>query len=121
MTAMRGIVLFGHGSRDPAWRAPIEAVAERIRLRAPDAVVACAYLELCQPTFEAAVSELVDQGIVTLRVVPMFLGMGRHAREDLPGLVQAAQQAHPQLHIEVLRAIGEHAQALDLFADLSVL
>ena len=44
------IVLFAHGSRDPLWRAPIEAVAERIRTLAPGAAVACAYLEYTEPT-----------------------------------------------------------------------
>ena len=28
--AQRGIILFGHGSRDPLWRKPIEAVAVRV-------------------------------------------------------------------------------------------
>ena len=30
----RAIVLFGHGSRDPQWRAPMDEVARRIRASA---------------------------------------------------------------------------------------
>ena len=30
-----GVILFAHGSRDPAWHAPIEAVAARMRALAP--------------------------------------------------------------------------------------
>jgi len=48
-TPHRGIILLAHGSRDPLWRAPIEAVAERIRTSAPGTPVLCAYLELCAP------------------------------------------------------------------------
>ena len=46
---MLGVVVFAHGSRDPLWRAPIEAVAQGIATRDPDALVASAYLELCEP------------------------------------------------------------------------
>jgi sirohydrochlorin cobaltochelatase len=118
---MKGVLLFGHGSRDAAWRGPIEAVAARIAA-APDAPpVRCAYLELCAPDFATASAELVDQGVTELRVLPMFLGMGRHAREDLPALVQTLRERCPELSIEVLPPVGEHPDALDLFARLSTL
>lgn len=118
---MKGIVLFGHGSRDAAWRAPIEAVAARIAARTPGTAVRCAYLELCAPDLPAAVAELVALGVAELRILPMFLGLGRHAREDLPVLVQQLREHHPGLAIEVLPPVGEHPLALDLFADLAVL
>ena len=41
-TPLRGIILLAHGSRDPLWRVPIEAVAERIRASAPGTPVLCA-------------------------------------------------------------------------------
>ena len=47
--AQQGIILLGHGSRDPLWRRPIEAVAERLEQRHPGVAVSCAYLELEQP------------------------------------------------------------------------
>ena len=51
-----GIVLFAHGSRDPAWRAPIEAIAARMRAIEPAARVVCAYLELTEPSLPDAVT-----------------------------------------------------------------
>jgi sirohydrochlorin cobaltochelatase len=118
---MRGIVLFGHGSRDPAWRAPIEAVAARIAQRAPTTPVRCAYLELCAPDLASVAAELVALGVDELRVLPMFLGMGRHAREDLPTLVHELQQRYRKLRIEVLPPVGEDPRTLALFADLATL
>ncbi|HVR50874.1 MAG TPA: CbiX/SirB N-terminal domain-containing protein [Pseudorhodoferax sp.] len=118
---MRGIVLFGHGSRDAAWRQPIEAVAARIAQRAPGTPVRCAYLELCAPDLATVTAELVALGVDELRLLPMFLGMGRHAREDLPALVQALQARHGGLRVQVLPPVGEHPRALDLFAELAVL
>ena len=34
-----GVILFAHGSRDPLWRLPIDAVAQQMRLRWPGLVV----------------------------------------------------------------------------------
>ena len=87
-----GIVLFAHGSRDPLWRRPIEAVATAIAARAPKAAVACAYLELVEPDLPTAVNRLLAQGARHVRVLPLFFGMGKHAREDLPELVAGYQR-----------------------------
>lgn len=62
------IVLFAHGSRDPAWRAPIEAIAERMREIDASARVACAYLELTEPRLPAAVAALVAGGASRITV-----------------------------------------------------
>ena len=115
----QAIVLFGHGSRDPLWRAPIEAVATRLRAADGSLAVRCAYLELTEPDLPAAVGELVAAGATAVRIVPMFLGVGRHAREDLPLLVAGLRQAHPDLSFEVARAVGEEERVLDLLADIA--
>jgi len=116
----QGILLFGHGSRDPRWREPIEAVARAVEARAPHAAVRCAYLELAEPDFASAVHELAEAGVQRLRVVPMFLGMGKHAREDLPGLVDAARANHSGLQIEVSGAVGESPEVIGLLAELAL-
>jgi sirohydrochlorin cobaltochelatase len=103
----RAIVLFAHGSRDPHWHEPIAAVAQAIAERSPDTLVRCAYLELSAPSLPQAVGELVAQSIDAVRVFPLFLGMGKHAREDLPLLMQGLRQAHPQVQFELLQAAGQ--------------
>ena len=50
----KGIILVGHGSRDPLWRAPIEAVAARLAGSQPAIATRCAYLELQQPDVPSA-------------------------------------------------------------------
>ena len=118
--AQHAVVLFGHGSRDPLWRAPIEAVAARMRQVAPQIETRCAYLELSEPDLPTAVAELVALGIKTLSVVPLFLGVGRHAREDLPVLVQDLRRLYPQVDVSLKPAIGENPQLINLIADLSL-
>lgn len=120
-TAMpHAIILFAHGSRDPAWSAPIQAVAQRIRHLSPRTEVRCAYLELMAPSLPEACIELVAQGLRSIRVVPMFLGVGRHAREDLPVLLQSLQATHPGIELELLPAVGESAHIVNALAMLAL-
>jgi sirohydrochlorin cobaltochelatase len=114
------IVLFAHGSRDPHWHEPIAAVAQAIAARSPHTVVRCAYLELSTPSLPQAVEALVAQGIDAVRVFPLFLGMGKHAREDLPQLMQGLRQTHPQVRFELLPAAGQWPALTALLADLAL-
>ncbi len=115
-----GIVLFAHGSRDPLWHKPMDAVAEQIRQKEPAALVACAYLELSQPDLPTVVAALVTQGVQSVRIVPMFLGVGKHAREDLPVLVQALRDTYPQLALSLQKAVGENPKLVDLLAQIAL-
>ena len=118
-TPTQGIVLFAHGSRDPLWRAPIEAVEAHIRAHHPCVAVRCAYLELTTPDLPQAVEDLVDQGATAVTIVPMFLGTGKHAREDLPVLVAELRARHPRVQVHVQAAIGEDPRMTALMAHIA--
>ncbi|ABE44324.1 sirohydrochlorin chelatase [Polaromonas sp. JS666] len=115
-----GIVLFAHGSRDPHWRAPIEAVAAEIRSRQPGTPVRCAYLELSAPSLPEAATDLIAEGVQRIRVFPLFLGVGKHAREDFPLLVEQIRAAHPGVAVELLPTAGEYQQLTTLMADIAL-
>ena len=119
MTQTTGVILFAHGSRDPLWRLPIDAVVERMRGQQTSMPVAVAFLELTEPDLPSAVEALMKQDVAHVRIVPMFLGVGRHAREDLPDLVHGLRQAYPQMSFELLPAIGEHPAMTALMADIA--
>ena len=116
----RAIVLLAHGSRDPLWAAPIEAVAARIQARQPATAVCCAYLEMRSPTLPDAVTSLIAAGAREIRVFPLFLGVGKHAREDLPKLMTAVKALHPDIAIELLPSAGEHELLTALLADIAL-
>ena len=113
------VILFAHGSRDPLWRLPIDAVAQRMLEQNPHLNVACAFLELTRPDLPETVELLMKQGVSQVRIVPMFLGVGRHAREDLPALVNDLVQAYPQMTFELTPPIGEHPGMTQLMADIA--
>jgi sirohydrochlorin cobaltochelatase len=135
-----GILLFAHGSRDPLWRGPIEAVAQRIRSDQPSLPVACAYLELCEPSLPDAAIQMIEQLQNTpkliaahadsmqasgtkplkIRIVPMFLGMGKHAREDLPEIAAQLRAQHPAVEFDIAATVGEDERVTRLLAQIAV-
>jgi sirohydrochlorin cobaltochelatase len=116
----RAIILFAHGSKDALWRRPIEAVADEIKQISPDTQVACAYLELTEPDLSTTVARLVQTGVTVIRIVPMFLGVGRHAREDLPLLLQDLITQYPAVTFELRNAIGEEPELIRSMAAIAL-
>ncbi len=106
-TKKSALVLFAHGSRDPAWAEPFKAIQALIRAQAPGLRSELAFLELMQPSIGDCVATLAAEGLEELSIVPLFLAAGRHLREDLPALIKPIQAAHPGLTISILPPIGE--------------
>ena len=117
---MLGVIVFAHGSRDPLWRLPVESVAQQIARSDPAASVSCAYLELCEPDMPTAVREMVEAGATRVRVLPLFFGMGKHAREDLPEIMKELAEAHPTVRFEQLRTAGEDPRLTALLAQIAL-
>jgi sirohydrochlorin cobaltochelatase len=112
-----GIILFAHGSRDRLWCKPIEAIASAMASQLPRRVVRCAYLELMKPDLETVVADMMTaHGVTHIKIAPMFLGVGVHARQDLPVLVEALRLAHPSLQLELMPSIGENPQVIAAIA-----
>ena len=116
----RGVILFAHGSRDPLWRLPMQAVAAQVAATDPGVEVVCAYLELTEPDLPSAARQLVARGIQQLTVVPLFLGVGKHVREDLPLLMSNLRQQHPGVEIMLQPSVGENPELIALLARIAL-
>jgi sirohydrochlorin cobaltochelatase len=109
----QALLLLAHGSRDARWARPFEALRTRL---APQYDVELAYLELMPPNFAEAVARLVERGAREVRVVPLFLGQGSHAKRDLHELAAAARARHPGLTLRLEAAIGEQPAVIAALA-----
>lgn len=119
-TSPQGVILLAHGSRDPLWHQPITAIARRIQQVSPHTEVVCAYLELCPPNLPTAALEMITKGVQHIRIVPLFLGIGKHAREDLPRLLDALREQHTGTKFELSPAVGEHPLLLDTLCTIAL-
>ena len=69
-----------------------------------------------RPSLDEALADLVAQEVRKIRVVPVFLGLGGHLKEDLPRLVKAAGDQYPGLQLSVEKPIGEQPQVIEAIA-----
>jgi sirohydrochlorin cobaltochelatase len=50
----------------------------------------------------------------------MFLGVGKHAREDLPQLVQDLKGLYPHVSFELRQAVGEEPELIQSMAAIAL-
>jgi sirohydrochlorin cobaltochelatase len=106
------LLLFAHGSRDPAWRVPLDAVCQRIAAQHPGRC-GLAFLEFMQPELPDALRTLAQAGERRIVVVPLFWASGKHIKTDLSEAIERFVQAHPEVSVRVATALGE-AQAVQI-------
>lgn len=118
--ALRGLLLFAHGARDPNWARPFQAVAEQVAAAEPQVQVRLAFLEFMSPDLVQAGDELALAGCRQVDVLPLFLGAGGHVRKDLPALMERLRDAHPAVRWGLRRAIGEEPRVVRAMAEAAL-
>ena len=114
----RALILFAHGSRNPAWRKPFDRLLKDVKKRG-DCQAILAFGEFMTPGLVEAAQSLAAAGVTQAVIVPLFLGGGLHVRGDLPKLAAEARAASG-IKLRVAKAIGDDAGVLSAIADYSL-
>lgn len=117
---MKGILLFGHGARNPEWAAPFIRIRDAILERQPSACVEMGFLELMRPTFDEGIDALASQGANQIVIVPIFMAAGVHIKKDLPIMAAAAMDRHKQLSITLADPVGEAPEVIGAMANYAL-
>ena len=116
------IVLFAHGSRDPQWAEPMQALQAAVRRHAAEGcTVRVAYLERMAPTLAEVLHELADSGHARIDLVPVFWAAGGHVLQDLPALIDGARRQSPNLVVQVRPTLSGWPGIMDWLAGQIVL
>ncbi|MCK9285049.1 MAG: CbiX/SirB N-terminal domain-containing protein [Rhodocyclaceae bacterium] len=111
-----GIILFGHGARNPEWAEPFQRIRAAILRSAPQTPVELGFLELMQPSLDEAIDRLVQGGVGRISIVPIFMAAGSHVKKDLPQRAANAMDRHPGLTIDIAAPVGEATSVIDAMA-----
>jgi len=114
--AKRAIILFAHGARDAHWARPFQQLVTELGELLPGERIVLAFLELMQPSLQACAASLYGEGVRALRVVPVFLGMGGHLKDDLPKLLAQIRATYKDLDITIEPPIGEQPAVIAAIA-----
>ena len=108
-----GLLIVGHGSRDPNANAEFEALVAAYRVARPDIEVAYGYVELAHPSLAAALRDLAQQ-VDSIVVLPLFLFAAGHVKNDIPLALSQARQDFPSVRFTVTNALGVHPNLVEL-------
>jgi sirohydrochlorin cobaltochelatase len=110
---LHGVILLGHGSREPGTENEIRELCVQMAAKSPDHRFAHAFLNQ-EPKLAAAVDELLAAGCAGIRVLPLLVFTGRHMIEDVPAEVARLRALHPTITID----LESHLFRLPGFRDL---
>jgi sirohydrochlorin ferrochelatase len=81
--------------------------------------VACAFLELAEPSIADGLRQAIQAGARQVTVLPYFLSAGRHVVTDIPGEVAVLRAEYPDVRITLAPYLGASAGIVELLAGLA--
>ncbi len=108
------VLLVAHGSRSPAGRVEMVALADVVAASRPGSDVRVGFLEMSDPPAAAVLQDMLDGGARDVVVVPIMLFAAGHAKSDVPAVVLQARARHPQARVTYGRPLGVDHALLDL-------
>ncbi len=112
-----GIVLLSHGSRLPDAQATLNKLVDQIKAGGDFHYVAGASLQFNRPDLPTAVAGAVSAGMDRIIVVPLFLYMGVHMKEDIPEIIQEESKKYPGIQFHMTGNIGADKKLAGILLD----
>jgi sirohydrochlorin cobaltochelatase len=116
------LILVAHGSPDPDWRRPLEALQARLAELAPDRPARVAYMDFLEPSVADVARELQAAGHTRAVVIAAFLSPGgRHIKRDIPELVRQVNADVDGIELRLVPgALGEDEAVVGALADAAL-
>ncbi len=100
-----GIILCGHGSRDPQAVKEFINVVDKIKSKIPNIPVAFGFLEFNRPIISDALDQLKNMGVERVVALPAMLFAAGHTKNDIPAVLNK-YSAENGLPIQYGRELG---------------
>ena len=107
------LLLIAHGSRHAEANADLHHVADRLRQRGWEVVVA-SFLELAEPGIVPGGRMCVAEGVDRVVMVPYFLSAGIHVRRDLTEACDHLAAEFPRVTFLLAEPLGRHPALIDV-------
>jgi len=110
------VILLAHGSKAESWKQPFELLLQRLQRDGNYGNLSLAYMEFTGPTLEEKFEEARADSVEKIAVLPLFIAVGTHIGRDVPRRIAAYQSRYPDIEIELLPALGEDAEFIEILA-----
>lgn len=103
----RSLLVVAHGTPTASDNQPIIQATQQLQGILGYDQSKIGYLDCNQPDIPSAFAELVAQGAEAIDVLPYFLHLGRHVRDDLPAHFAKAREQYSGTTIRIARHLDE--------------
>lgn len=100
-----GLILLAHGSRDSGWTRSFDRLVHDLTNEAGESRVCLAFMELASPSLKEAVGTYAKSGITHIRVLPLFMAMGKHLERDIPKQIEDLAAQFTTIQFKLLPSI----------------
>jgi sirohydrochlorin ferrochelatase/(2Fe-2S) ferredoxin len=110
---LTGVLIVGHGSRDPRGNAEFEELVAAYRSMRPDVNIGHGYIEIASPSLSESLGTMAREHERVL-VVPLFLFGAGHLKNDIPLALAQARHKYPHVQFSAARELGVDASLIEL-------
>ncbi len=114
-----GVIIFGHGAKDPKWEGPIRSLAKKLSKELAPVKVTVAFLQFGTPKIEEAVFTHVESGATKIMVLPFFISSGGHLKKELPEILKKMEGRFPKVKFVLSPALGQMPLVIDAMTKAS--
>ena len=115
---MKGVLVIAHGSRAKETELDLKEIVDITAEKITDVYIEYAFMQLSDRTIESGVAALAEKKVTEIKIVPYFLFMGIHMKEDLPNIVGEIMKNYPGIKMVMGEPIGNDKQRLaEILAD----
>ncbi|MCL2883657.1 MAG: CbiX/SirB N-terminal domain-containing protein [Coriobacteriia bacterium] len=114
---MKGTLVIAHGSRAKETEATMDSILAMVKAELPDTIIEQAYMEFSEQNVQKGVAALAERGVTEIKVVPYFLFMGIHLKQDIPEMVEECLAKYPGVSITMGENLGADKRLAEILAD----
>jgi len=111
------VLLMAHGSRIPEANDAVRDIAAMVKDMTGFAIVEVSFREQHLPNIQQGIDACVARGAERIILMPYFLYMGAHVREDLPEEMAEAKQRYPHVDFVMGSHLGVHRKLAEVVAE----
>jgi sirohydrochlorin ferrochelatase len=108
------ILMMAHGSRIAEANDAARDVAAMVQKMTGFEIVEVSFRELHEPNIQQGIDVCVAKGAGRILLMPYFLYMGAHVRNDLPEEIEEARKRYPALIMEMGAHLGAHRKLAEI-------
>lgn len=112
-----GVLICGHGSRDPEAATEFAALAATVAARLTGRATRHAFLEFARPTIAEGLEALRADGVRKILALPALLFAAGHVKNDIPSALGEYAARHRDTEIVYGRALGHDPKLLRAAGD----